>query len=254
LFHLAGKVIIITGSTAGLGRELAEALFQCGASVVVNGRAEDRTVKAANEIYEKFGKAEGLLAMHGDMSIMSDVDALVEKTLQTFGKIDCIINNAGINLEEAPFEAHTDTDWERISNTNMRGPINLCRAAIPYLKNSKCGRIINFSSIGGHVGLPTNVMYTMTKGAILLFSKSLAAELATTGICVNSISPGVMQTRMNSKFTANDEAGSEVNKLIPMARMGFPSELVGAVIYLASDASSYTTGADIIIDGGYTCV
>lgn len=243
----------MTGSTGGLGRAVAEALFLSGVTVIVNGRDDNRTQKAVDDIYVKLERSSGLLAVGGDMSKPEDAQKIVDATIAKFGKLDIIVNNAGINIDEAPFEQQSAEDWAKMSSVNLGGPLNLIRCALPYLRASKQGRIINLSSIGGHVGLPHNSLYTMTKGGVRVFTKSLAAELATTSVTCNSISPGVFQTPMNVKFE-DAEAQKEVVKSIPMGRMGTPTELVGAVLYLASDCASYTTGTDILVDGGYTSV
>lgn len=253
LFGLDGKVFIVTGSTSGLGKAMAEGLFRSGANVVINGRSQDRSQACVDEIYARGGQGGNLLAVKGDMSVVSDVETMVQLTISTFGKLDGIVNNAGINLPEDTFTNHTLDDWNNIAGVNMAGPLNLTRACLPYIKMSNAGRIINISSIGGHVGLPQNVMYTVTKGGMRLFTKSLAAELAETTITVNSISPGVMATPMNAKFE-EETARQKVLQSIPANKMGSPEDLVGAVIYLASNASSYTTGTDLCVDGAYTAI
>ena len=142
---------------------------------------------------------------------------------------------------------------------NVNSSRNLTKAALPFLKLSPAGRIINLSSIGGHVGLNHNVLYSMTKASMLLFTQSLAAELAsatgpTSRITVNSVSPGVFATPMNAKFEEGNPAREEILRHIPVGRLGQPEELVGVVLYLASGAASYTTGADFKVDGGYCAV
>ena len=255
-FALEGKVALVTGSTAGLGRAIVETLCQAGCKVIVNGRSLDRTAKAAQEIAVKCSKDTSLvLAAHGDTSVPEQAKAIVDKIQLTFGGLDILVNNAGINLPEATFEKqYTPAQWESISKVNINGPMNMTHAALPLLQQSSAGRIINMSSMIGHVGSPTNPLYTMTKSAMLLFTKSLAAQLAKTKTTVNSISPGAFKTDMNAKFTENEEALGEIEASIPMGRMGDPQELSGAVLFLASGAASYTTGSDILVDGGFVAV
>ena len=254
LFGLQGKVIIVTGSTGGLGYDMAKGLLQCGANVIINGRTEERVITARDSIYVETSKTTGLLAIAGDMSIPEDAQALVEKTMQAFGRIDVVINNAGINITERPFAESQPGDWERLSSVNIQGPINLTRSALPFLKQAPAGRIINLASMVGHVGMSNITLYTMTKAAILLFTKSLSSELASSSVTVNSVSPGVFETPMNAKFEPGSEQYDSIVKGIPMRRLGKPEELVGIVVYLSSTASSYTTGTDFLVDGGFTAV
>jgi NAD(P)-dependent dehydrogenase (short-subunit alcohol dehydrogenase family) len=254
LFGLQGKVAIVSGSTAGLGYAMAKALLQSGANVVVNGRSEERAVSARDNMYTETGRTDGLLAVAGDMSVLDEAKAVVDRTVQRFGRIDIIVNNAGVNLLEKAFEESSTEDWEHVSAVNIMGPINLTKAALPFLKQSSAGRVINVASIAGHVGMTNNTLYSMTKAAMLLFTRSLSAELASTSVTVNSISPGVFVTPMNAKFEAGTARHSEILKLIPAGRMGRAEELAGIVVYLASGASSYTNGADFLVDGGFIAI
>eukprot|EP00429_Kryptoperidinium_foliaceum_P087874 CAMPEP_0176184338 /NCGR_PEP_ID=MMETSP0121_2-20121125/765_1 /TAXON_ID=160619 /ORGANISM="Kryptoperidinium foliaceum, Strain CCMP 1326" /LENGTH=265 /DNA_ID=CAMNT_0017522713 /DNA_START=13 /DNA_END=810 /DNA_ORIENTATION=- len=253
MFGLQGKVAIVTGSTGGLGYAMAKSLLQSGATVVINGRTEDRIIASRDSLYAETGKTSGVIGIRGDMSILEDAKTLVEKTIEATGRIDIIVNNAGINLTEGPFERSTLADWQKISAVNCGGPINLTNAALPYLKQSPAGRVINLTSIGAHTGLPNNTLYTMTKGAMLMFTKSLASELGNTNVRVNSISPGVFTTPMNAKFSEDTAKQDAVVQQIPMGRMGLPGELGGIVVYLASEAATYTHGADFSVDGGFLC-
>lgn len=259
---LEGKVALVTGSTSGLGRAIAETLLQAGCKVVINGRNAERTQKAVEEILAMTGTDEDdasttmVLAAAGDTSDPKAAKAIVEKIQSAHGRLDIVVNNAGINLPEGSFEEQYSSDeWEKISRVNIQGPMNLSHEALSLLKKSPAGRIINVSSMIGHVGDAKNPLYTMTKSAILTFTKSLAIDLArnpdSQNMTVNSISPGVFSTDMNAKFTQDQEALSKVENSIPMRRLGQPKELAGAVLYLASDAASYTMGSDILVDGGF---
>jgi NAD(P)-dependent dehydrogenase (short-subunit alcohol dehydrogenase family) len=252
LFSLAGKVIIVSGSTSGLGYGMAKSLLQAGATVVINGRVDERVVAARDSIYLETGVTSGLWCCAADVSVQLEAKELVAKVVAEHGKVDAIINNAGNNLIERPFADSTIQDWECLCSVNLHGPINLTLAALPYLKQVPAGRIINLASIAGHVGMVGNAFYSMTKAAMLLFTKSLALELAGTSVTVNSISPGVFATPMNAKFAQGTTRHDDIVKQIPADRLGLPHELAGVVVYLCSGASSYTTGADFLVDGGYT--
>eukprot|EP00980_Cylindrotheca_fusiformis_P008743 scaffold1869_cov122-Cylindrotheca_fusiformis.AAC.5 len=257
---LEGKVALITGSTGGLGRAMAEVLLQAGCKVVVNGRNEERTQKAADDIAACLSIDKSLiLAAAGDTSDPEKAKAIIDKIRSTYDRLDILVNNAGINLPEGSFsDQYSPENWDKISSVNMKGPMNMCHEALPLIKASPAGRIINVASMIGHVGDAKNPLYTMTKAAMVMFTKSLAADMAgkedSSRMTVNSISPGVFSTDMNAKFTEDPDALAKVESGIPMRRLGQPKELAGAVLYLASDAASYTTGGDIVVDGGFVAV
>ena len=201
-----------------------------------------------------------VFAAAGDTSDPAAAKAIVDKINSTFGRLDMLVNNAGINLPEGSFqEQYSPENWQKISRVNMEGPMNMTHEALHLIKTSSpSGRIINVSSMIGHVGDARNPLYTMTKASMLMFTKSLAVDLArnpdSQHVTVNSISPGIFETEMNSKFTSDEQALKDVESGIPMKRLGQPKELAGAVLYLASDAASYTTGTDILVDGGFVAV
>jgi NAD(P)-dependent dehydrogenase (short-subunit alcohol dehydrogenase family) len=256
-----GKVALVTGSTAGLGRAIAEVLLQAGCTVVVNGRNDERTQKVVDDMVTSCNVADKsrVLAAAGDTSDSAAAKVIVEKIRSTYNRLDILVNNAGINLPEGSFQDQYSPDnWNKISRVNIEGPMNMSHEALALIKASPAGRIINVSSMIGHVGDANNPLYTMTKAAMLLFTKSLAADMAgkpdSQNVTVNSISPGVFSTDMNAKFTSDSNALAQVEEGIPMRRLGQPKELAGAVLYLASDTASYTTGCDIVVDGGFVAV
>ncbi|KAA8497976.1 Nodulation protein G [Porphyridium purpureum] len=254
LFGLRGRVAIVTGSTGGLGEAMAEALYCAGAKVIINGRYQERTEKAAAAALERLqGKAvlgadAELFPIAGDMKDMAQAAALVEKVEQKYGRIDILVNNAGVNLDEDSFENQLD-QWDLLMSTNLTGVFNVTKAALPLLKQAPSGRIINMTSVLSHIGSAKNVLYSATKGGLLMWTKSLALDLAQTNVRVNCISPGPFQTAMNAKFE-DEKAHTALMAVVPQQRMGVPSELCGAVIFLASEAGGYMTGSDIRIDGG----
>eukprot|EP00980_Cylindrotheca_fusiformis_P008744 scaffold1869_cov122-Cylindrotheca_fusiformis.AAC.6 len=257
---LEGKVALVTGSTSGLGRAMAEVLVQAGCKVVVNGRDEERTQKAADDMAAclSIDKSQ-ILAAAGDTSNPEKAKAIIDKIRSTYDRLDILVNSAGINLPEGSFrEQYSPENWDKISSVNMKGAMNMCDEALPLIKASPAGRIINVASMIGHVGDAKNPLYSMTKASLLILTKSLAADMAgkedSSNMTVNSISPGVISTKMNSKFTEDPDALAEVESGIPMRRLGQPKEVAGAILFLASDAASYITGLDIRIDGGFVAV
>lgn len=253
MFSLKGKVAIVTGSTRGIGKGIAEALFQSGASVVVNSRHEEDTIKTLEDFKQRFGKSDRILGVPADVSSIDGAYHLVDTAVNHFGSLDVLFNNAGINIPPASFERNTVGDWENVADANLRGPIHMATASLPHLRKSPAGRIINLASRGSHVAMPYNTYYTITKGGILLFTKSLAAELAGSTVTVNSISPGVFDTAMNRKLGVTDD-NETILCQIPKGRLGKVDDLLSTVILLASNSSSYMTGTDILVDGCYSFV
>jgi NAD(P)-dependent dehydrogenase (short-subunit alcohol dehydrogenase family) len=257
MLGLEQRVAIVTGSTGGLGRSIVETLAQMGCRVVVNGRHEEKTAKAAQDIVNTYGlNSANILAAHGDTSDPDQARAIIQKVRDEFGSLDILINNAGINLEEGTFEEqYTPEQWDKIQKVNICGPMNMVHASLPLLKKSDAGRIINMSSMIAHVGSPTNPLYSMTKSAMLIFTKSLAVDLAgNSNIRVNSISPGIFRTEMNAKFTDDKDKLKETEDGVPVKRLGEADELASIVAMVVSKAGAYMTGADIIVDGGVTAV
>lgn len=257
LFGLTGRVALVTGSTAGLGREMALALCKAGATVVVNGRDEERTRVAVSEMKEEVSQevTQGaFIPLHGDVSTPEAARDLVLRISEQAGSLDILVNNAGINLPEQPLASLDFAGWQTLQRVNVDGVFHLIQASLPLLHESTQGRIINLSSIGGHVGLKNNAAYASTKGSVLLLTKSLAYELAEANITVNCISPGAMATRMNAKFTQDEDSMDGILAEIPMRRLGRPDDLNGAVLLLSSEAGAYITGEALIVDGGYTAI
>jgi NAD(P)-dependent dehydrogenase (short-subunit alcohol dehydrogenase family) len=257
LLGLENRVAVVTGSTGGLGRAIVETLAKSGCRVVVNGRYEEKTAKAAQEVIETCElDPSDVLAAHGDTSDPEQAKIIVRKIEKTFGKLDILVNNAGMNLPEGSFEdQYSPKNWDKIQKVNICGPMNMVHACLPLLRKSENGRIINLSSMIAHVGSPTNPLYSMTKSAMLSFTKSLAGDLAgNTNIRVNSISPGIFITDMNKKFTEDPEKMKQTENGVPIKRLGKAEELAGIVTLVASEAGSYMTGADITVDGGVTAI
>jgi gluconate 5-dehydrogenase len=242
-FSLKGKVGIVTGSTRGIGRAIADGLAGAGASVVVNGRKPE-PVKAAADAIGGFGIA-------GDVSKAADVDQLIQSTADKFGRIDILINNAGISPYFKPAETLKEAEWDEIIAVNLKSVFLCCEAAARVMIPQKSGRIINISSIGGQVALPRLLAYCAAKGGVDQVTRVLAVEWAPYNILVNSISPGWVDSDLTKGLRENPARRDALTRQIALGRLGRPEEIVGAAIYLCSDAASYVTGTTLCIDGGW---
>lgn len=242
---LFGKVAIVTGASRGIGKAIALELGKEGASVVVN-YSKDST--GAEETVKEL-KSIGVTAISikADISVYEEAKKIVEKTIEHFGKIDLLINNAAKSTIGLFLDANKES-IDNLINTNLVGPMYLTREALPYML-SKGGSIVNISSMWGEVGASCEVLYSTSKGGINLFTKALAKEMAPSGIRVNAIAPGVIDTTMNS-FLSTDER-KDLEEEIPMGRFGLPEEIAKIVVFLCSDESAYMTGQILRVDGGY---
>ena len=247
-FSLAGKVAVVTGSSRGIGRAIAEGLASAGAAVTVNGRNPEATQTVADAITAAGGKS---LAVSSDVSKAADIDRLIHTTVTTFGRLDILVNNAGISPYYKPAETVTEAEWDEIMAVNLKGVFLCCQAAGRVLIPQKSGRIINISSIGGQVALPRLIAYCAAKGAIDQLTRVLAVEWAPHHILVNAISPGYVETDLTKEVSSNPTRRDALIRQVPLGRLGKPQEIVGAAIYLASDAASYVTGQMLDIDGGW---
>jgi len=247
-FSLDGKVAIVTGSSRGIGRAIAEGLARAGAAVTVNGRDARATKIVADEIGAAGGRS---LAVVADVSQPVDVERLTEITLADFGRLDILVNNAGISPYYKPAETMTDAEWDDIVNVNLKSVFLCCRAVGRVMIAQKSGRIINISSIAGKIALPRLLAYCATKGAIDQLTRVLAVEWAQHGILVNAIAPGYIETDLTKGLRQNPNRLEGMLRRIPVEHLGKPQDVASAAIYLASDASSYVTGHILDVDGGW---
>jgi NAD(P)-dependent dehydrogenase (short-subunit alcohol dehydrogenase family) len=189
--------------------------------------------------------------VRADVTSASDVRAMVDTVLAKFGRLDILVNNAGINIR-GPIEQLSESDWDQVIDTNLKGPWLCCRAVAEPMKRQRWGRVINVSSMLGEISMPGRTPYASSKGGLTLMTKTLALEWASHGINVNALCPGPFATEINTPLLSDPSIKAAVEAKIPLGRWGDPSEIGPAVVFLASEASSFMTGATLFIDGGYT--
>lgn len=238
------KIAIVTGASRGIGREVAKELAESGITVIANyNKSEEEAKKLQQELEEQNFKLEIFKA---DVSKREDVKKLVEYTIEKHGKIDILINNAGIS-EYKLFTDETDEDWDKLINTNLYSAFAMSQEVIPNMVHNKKGCIINISSIWGIVGGSLEVLYSISKAGLDGMTKALAKELGPSNIRVNSIAPGMINTKMNSKFTEKEI--EEIKEEIPLERLGDSQDIAKCIKWLIED--NYTTGQVISINGGW---
>ena len=246
-FSLEGKAAIVTGSSRGIGRAIAIGLAGAGAAVTVNGRNAESVKAVAGAIVDSGGASLPVIA---DVSKAAGVENLIQKTVERFGRLDILINNAGISPYYKPAETMTEVEWDEVMAVNLKGVFLCCQAAGRVMIPQKSGRIINISSIAGQVALPRLIAYCAAKGAVERITRVLAVEWAPHHILVNSIAPGYVESDLTKGLRGNPARQDALIRQIPLGRLGKAEEIVGAAIYLSSDAASYVTGETLCIDGG----
>lgn len=249
LFDLSGQVAVVTGGGRGLGRSAATGLAAFGAKVVLCGRDPATLETAADDIKAKGGEAWWHTA---DVSSADDIHQLKEAVLEKYGRADILINNAGINPIYRSTESTEPEEWQAIIDTNLTGLFLACRAFGSHMIKQGNGSIINITSIAGHVGLRKSLPYCAAKGGVELATRAMALDWATHNVRVNAIAPAFFETDLTAGMRNHSALSQRLLDQTPLGRFGKPDELIGAVVYLASSASSYVTGQSILIDGGWT--
>jgi NAD(P)-dependent dehydrogenase (short-subunit alcohol dehydrogenase family) len=249
LFDLHGKTAIVTGGATGLGRQMADALAELGADIVLCGRNEQRCIAAADEISRMHGVRR--LGMRCDVTNPDDVDGMVAATVAALGRIDILVNNAGTAWGGPP-ETTPLHGWQKVVDVNLTGVFLCAQAVGKVMIGQRSGKIVNVASITGIQGSPPEVLdaiaYSSTKGAVIAFTRDLAAKWARHGIGVNAIAPGWFPSDLSRPVL--ERAGDRLIEAIPMRRLGGDDDLKGAIAYLASAASDYVTGHTLVVDGG----
>jgi NAD(P)-dependent dehydrogenase (short-subunit alcohol dehydrogenase family) len=248
-FRMDGKVAVITGGGQGLGRVMAAALAEAGARVVVASRTASQVQAVAAELQAAYGpQCRGYAC---DVTIPQQVEALIAQVMADFGQIDALINAAGINIRR-PIEQLSLDEFRQVQETNVTGVWLMCRAVAPVMKARRYGRVINIGSMLSVVSMPERTPYAASKGAVLQLTRTLALEWAPYAITVNAMLPGPFATQINRPLLDDPEKYQAFVAQIPLGRWGELEEIGGLALFLASDASSFITGAGIAIDGGWT--
>lgn len=239
------KTALITGATRGIGKQIAITLAQAGYDIAINYRKENEELKSTKQEIEQTGAK--CLTLQGDVSNYEDCERISKQIIEEYGKIDVLVNNAGITKDTLLMRMKKE-DFEDVINVNLVGTFNMTKNIIPYMMKNRNGRIINISSVVGVSGNAGQANYAASKAGIIGFTKSLAKEVGSRNILVNSIAPGFIQTAMTDVL--KEEIKEEISKTIPLKRMGEAQDVANVVKFLASEESSYITGQVIHVDGG----
>jgi len=247
LFDLSGKVAVVLGGTSGIGRALAHGLADAEATVVVSGRRAGNVEAVALELESRGSET---LRITTDVCDTASLQTLLAACLDRFAKVDILLNCAG-KTKRAPTVDFPEAEWNDILDTNLTGTLRACQVFGKHMLSRKYGRIINIASLTSFLGLHEVAAYAASKAGVAALTRTLAVEWSKHGVLTNAILPGVFRTALNAELLDNTPRGGELLMRTPMARFGDPQELVGAAIFLASDASSFVTGQFLAVDGGF---
>jgi glucose 1-dehydrogenase len=257
-----GRVAVITGSSKGIGKAIAMEFAKAGYSVVLNARTQEELKRSAEEISKSIRDSSRVISIPGDISQEQACISLIEGAVKQFGRIDVMINNAGISGESKKIHELTERDWDEVIDVNLKGTFLCTREAVKKMvKNKSNGldrannySIINISSVHEETPQPESAPYAASKGGMELFTKTAALELADKGIRVNGIAPGAIATDMNKKLLEDQQKKEKKEQQIPVHRIGKPEEIAKVALFLASNDASYVAGTTIYADGGLTLV
>ncbi len=245
--RLDGRVALVTGGSRGLGLGIALALAHAGADVALAARSVEQLAEAARLVGETGRRALTIVA---DVAQVAEVQAMVRQTAEHFGRLDILVNGAGINLRQ-PATTFSEADWERIMAVNLKGAFFACQAAAAIMREQGGGKMINLGSVSFEIALPNIALYAISKGGMRQMTRALAIEWARENIQVNAIAPGRFWTSMTDAVFSDPALYESAVSVIPQGRPGLPSDLAGAAVLLSSSASDYITGQTIVVDGGW---
>ncbi|WP_077529726.1 SDR family NAD(P)-dependent oxidoreductase [Vreelandella utahensis] len=249
LFDMTGKVALITGSTKGIGRSIAEEMARCGAKVVISSRKADACEQVAGELKEQGFEA---IAVPCHVGRKEDLQNLVDQTLATWGRIDTLVCNAATNPVYGTTQEMTDEAWDKIMDTNVKGTFWLTQMALPHMAENGDGQVVLLSSIAGLKGNSVIGTYGVSKAAEAALARNLAVEWGPSGIRVNAIAPGLVRTDFAKALVEDPERVRSAEQQTPLRRIGEPVDIAGLAVFLATRASAYVTGQVIVADGGET--
>jgi len=247
LFSLEGKVAVVTGGTSGIGRALSLGLADAGADVIATARRKEQVDDTASEIE---ARGRQTLRMASDVGDRGTLETLLGAVLERFNKVDILVNCAGM-IKRTPTLDLPEAEWTNILNTNLTGTLRACQVVGRHMLERGHGRIINIASLNSFVALSEVAAYAASKAGVASLTRSLAVEWSKKGVTVNAVAPGVFRTDLNAQLLDSTPRGQELLMRTPMGRFGKTEELVGAVVYLASDSASFVTGQILVVDGGF---